>query len=78
IVVNIQSKYRSTISIKSERLRTVQERIFIVELLFKGQKRLEYRGYDSAGICIDHNSGSLVFRNSGNVQSLRYSVNKAK
>ena len=32
-----------------------------VPLLMEGLKRLEYRGYDSAGIAVLHN-GTLIFR----------------
>lgn len=33
--------------------RTSRDRKAILELLFTGLRRLEYRGYDSAGISID-------------------------
>ena len=33
-------------------------RQYIIELLLKGLQRLEYRGYDSAGIGMDHQNGS--------------------
>ncbi|KAB5512361.1 hypothetical protein DKX38_029389 [Salix brachista] len=50
-----------------------RERRFILQLLFNGLRRLEYRGYDSAGIAIDHDQ-PLVFRQEGNIESLVKSV----
>lgn len=54
-----------------------RERRYILEVLFNGLRRLEYRGYDSAGISIDSSnltSDSLVFRQEGNIESLVKSV----
>ncbi|KAF8398173.1 hypothetical protein HHK36_017099 [Tetracentron sinense] len=67
-----------------------RERRYILEVLFNGLRRLEYRGYDSAGISIDssdlpslspdHHTISfkslppLVFRQEGNIESLVKSV----
>nr|ASL69224.1 glutamine-fructose-6-phosphate transaminase 1 [Diospyros kaki] len=58
-----------------------RERRFVLEVLFNGLRRLEYRGYDSAGISIDaSNSPSspslppFVFRQEGNIESLVKSV----
>ncbi|OVA13804.1 Class II glutamine amidotransferase domain [Macleaya cordata] len=67
-----------------------RERRYILEVLFNGLRRLEYRGYDSAGISIDssdlnslpqiHHSipsnslPPLVFRQEGNIDSLVKSV----
>ncbi|XP_027930062.1 glutamine--fructose-6-phosphate aminotransferase [isomerizing] 2 [Vigna unguiculata] len=66
-----------------------RERRYILQVLFNGLRRLEYRGYDSAGIAIDSSSqcGSddkfalahqtlppLVFRQEGNIESLVKSV----
>ncbi|CAH9072451.1 unnamed protein product [Cuscuta europaea] len=55
-----------------------KERGHILEVLFNGLRRLEYRGYDSAGISIDADSSSasapLVFRQEGNIESLVKSV----
>uniref|UniRef100_A0A5B7BA58 glutamine--fructose-6-phosphate transaminase (isomerizing) n=1 Tax=Davidia involucrata TaxID=16924 RepID=A0A5B7BA58_DAVIN len=67
-----------------------RERRYILEVLFNGLRRLEYRGYDSAGISIDsslppsisdHSNGPssnspppLVFRQEGNIESLVKSV----
>ncbi|CAL1352882.1 unnamed protein product [Linum trigynum] len=49
-----------------------KERSYILQVLFNGLRRLEYRGYDSAGISIDNSSSSrpLVFRQEGNIESL--------
>ena len=61
-----------------------RERRYILQVLFNGLRRLEYRGYDSAGIAIDNSSFSspiepitnsktrmpLVFRQEGNIESL--------
>ncbi|GAA0148271.1 transaminase [Lithospermum erythrorhizon] len=62
-----------------------KERSYILEVLFNGLRRLEYRGYDSAGISIDSSSKiangdtcpslpPLVFRQEGNIESLVKSV----
>lgn len=58
-----------------------RERRYILEVLFNGLRRLEYRGYDSAGISIDassvYNSNCilpLVFRQEGKIESLVKSV----
>lgn len=60
-----------------------RERRYILEVLFNGLRRLEYRGYDSAGISIDSSFNSsnadvvpppLVFRKEGNIESLVKSV----
>nr|GEZ38002.1 glutamine--fructose-6-phosphate aminotransferase [isomerizing] 2 [Tanacetum cinerariifolium] len=65
-----------------------RERRYILELLFNGLRRLEYRGYDSAGISIDADAFSgtvngnghltsqspLVFRQEGNIDNLVKSV----
>ncbi|RDX69639.1 Glutamine--fructose-6-phosphate aminotransferase [isomerizing] 2, partial [Mucuna pruriens] len=65
-----------------------RERRYILQVLFNGLRRLEYRGYDSAGIAIDDSSSSssqcnsnftlspppLVFRQEGNIESLVKSV----
>ncbi|XP_034703927.1 glutamine--fructose-6-phosphate aminotransferase [isomerizing] 2 [Vitis riparia] len=60
-----------------------RERRYILEVLFNGLRRLEYRGYDSAGISIDSSlsldadtlsSTPLVFRQEGNIESLVESV----
>ncbi|XP_020977561.1 glutamine--fructose-6-phosphate aminotransferase [isomerizing] 2 [Arachis ipaensis] len=65
-----------------------RERRYILQVLFNGLRRLEYRGYDSAGIAIDSDpkpapqasSASdsdpppIVFRQEGNIESLVKSV----
>ncbi|WVZ07152.1 hypothetical protein V8G54_020498 [Vigna mungo] len=66
-----------------------RERRYILQVLFNGLRRLEYRGYDSAGIAIDSSSQCcsdgefalahpllppLVFRQEGNIESLVKSV----
>lgn len=66
-----------------------RERTYILEVLFNGLRRLEYRGYDSSGIAIDSSLSSdfsnggcistvspspLVFRKEGNIDSLVKSV----
>ncbi|PKA63071.1 Glutamine--fructose-6-phosphate aminotransferase [isomerizing] [Apostasia shenzhenica] len=66
-----------------------RERRYILEVLFNGLRRLEYRGYDSSGIAIDAdlNGGAagdaaraytsappLVFRQAGKIESLVGSV----
>ncbi|PKI45098.1 hypothetical protein CRG98_034482 [Punica granatum] len=61
-----------------------RQRSHILEVLFNGLRRLEYRGYDSSGIAIDASSSSpvadsstlhpLVFRQEGNIESLVKSV----
>ncbi|XP_075474007.1 glutamine--fructose-6-phosphate aminotransferase [isomerizing] 1-like [Primulina tabacum] len=57
-----------------------RERSYILQLLFNGLRRLEYRGYDSAGISIDfsHEASTvpLVFRQEGNIETLVKSVYK--
>ncbi|KAK6120807.1 hypothetical protein DH2020_045452 [Rehmannia glutinosa] len=55
-----------------------RERRYILEVLFNGLRRLEYRGYDSAGMSIDSTSNldsdfappPLLFRKEGNIESL--------
>ncbi|XP_014285481.1 glutamine--fructose-6-phosphate aminotransferase [isomerizing] 2 isoform X2 [Halyomorpha halys] len=51
---------------------TPKSRKEILELLLTGLKRLEYRGYDSAGVAFDAPSGKdiTIVRKSGKVQSL--------
>lgn len=65
-----------------------RERRYILEVLFNGLRRLEYRGYDSAGISIDSHptneskdgrcqsgfSPPLVFRREGKIDQLVRSV----
>ncbi|KAK4282988.1 hypothetical protein QN277_014292 [Acacia crassicarpa] len=67
-----------------------KERRYILQVLFNGLRRLEYRGYDSAGIAIDSSPARdpntsqcssisitpppLIFRQEGNIESLVKSV----
>ncbi|KAF7817733.1 glutamine--fructose-6-phosphate aminotransferase [isomerizing] 2 [Senna tora] len=67
-----------------------RERRYILQVLFNGLRRLEYRGYDSAGIAIDSSLSldpntpqcssisitppPLIFRQEGNIESLVKSV----
>lgn len=60
-----------------------RERRYILEVLFNGLRRLEYRGYDSSGISIDASSipdalPPLVFRQEGKIESLVKSVYQGK
>ena len=48
-------------------------------ILLHGLQRLEYRGYDSAGICIGHQDiGLQSWKSVGKVASLASKVNKVK
>jgi len=64
-----------------------RERRYILEVLFNGLRRLEYRGYDSSGIALDADGGQvpspsspyagappLVFRQEGKIENLVRSV----
>lgn len=42
----------------------------MLDMLFQGLKRLEYRGYDSSGVCIDVSSHNVVFKTTGKVDDL--------
>ncbi|RNF38789.1 glutamine--fructose-6-phosphate transaminase (isomerizing) [Planococcus salinus] len=44
------------------------------EILLKGLERLEYRGYDSAGIAIRNGEGITVFKEKGRIADLRDAV----
>ncbi len=47
----------------------------VINLTIDGLRRLEYRGYDSAGICINDSKGdNLVLKSVGNVTNLHRSV----
>ena len=46
----------------------------VIPLLFEGLKRLEYRGYDSAGIAILENGHMTLFRRAGKVRQLASEV----
>ncbi|MFD1031448.1 glutamine--fructose-6-phosphate transaminase (isomerizing) [Metaplanococcus flavidus] len=45
------------------------------EILLKGLERLEYRGYDSAGIAVRNGEGITVFKEKGRIAELRGAVN---
>ncbi|MCU7667064.1 glutamine--fructose-6-phosphate transaminase (isomerizing) [Bacillus thuringiensis] len=46
------------------------------EILLKGLEKLEYRGYDSAGIAVMNNEGIHVFKEKGRILNLREVVNE--
>jgi glucosamine--fructose-6-phosphate aminotransferase (isomerizing) len=41
------------------------------EILLKGLEKLEYRGYDSAGIAVKNDAGIQVFKEKGRIADLR-------
>ncbi|MCD8827622.1 glutamine--fructose-6-phosphate transaminase (isomerizing) [Staphylococcus gallinarum] len=41
------------------------------ELLLKGLEKLEYRGYDSAGVAVANDEGTSVFKSKGRIADLR-------
>ena len=45
------------------------------EVLVKGLQRLEYRGYDSAGICTNENNELIITKCKGKVSELKSSIN---
>ena len=51
----------------------------IVPILMEGLRRLEYRGYDSAGIAVLNGSGSLVrLRAVGKVRALQEAIEQSR
>jgi len=52
---------------------TPQDFEHVLQLLITGLRRLEYRGYDSAGICV-HNGKPEIFKMAGNVSQLEKAV----
>ena len=46
------------------------------EILLEGLKRLEYRGYDSAGICVGNNGELQVIKRKGKIKDLKEIVPK--
>ena len=44
------------------------------EILLKGLEKLEYRGYDSAGIAVHNEEGVTVFKEKGRIADLRKAV----
>lgn len=57
---------------------TPKNRKEILNLLVTGLKRLEYRGYDSAGIAVDSSDGKdvILVKRSGKVQALEDAINE--
>lgn len=45
------------------------------EILLKGLEKLEYRGYDSAGIAVRDTQGVTIFKEKGRIADLRKAVN---
>jgi len=54
-------------------LHTLQDRRFVLETLVNGLQRMEYRGYDSAGLEIegDNPDEPLIFKEVGKVRMLK-------
>lgn len=48
----------------------------VKEILLKGLEKLEYRGYDSAGIAIQNENGVTVFKEKGRIADLRKIVDE--
>ena len=46
------------------------------EILLKGLEKLEYRGYDSAGIAVQAENGVNVFKEKGRIAELREVVDE--
>ena len=46
------------------------------EILLKGLEKLEYRGYDSAGIAVKNENGVHVFKEKGRIADLRNIVDE--
>ncbi|KFB37580.1 AGAP011352-PA-like protein [Anopheles sinensis] len=59
---------------------TPKSRREVLELLLNGLKRLEYRGYDSAGVAVDGiaaDAGILLFKRTGKVKVLEDAIREA-
>jgi glucosamine--fructose-6-phosphate aminotransferase (isomerizing) len=55
-----------------------KDREFILSTLLNGLARLEYRGYDSAGLVVDGDDASpLIFKQVGKVKALREKIASA-
>ena len=48
----------------------------ICPLLLEGLKRLEYRGYDSAGVCVGTKAGFFVKRAAGRISVLEAAIDE--
>ncbi|RNA66252.1 glutamine--fructose-6-phosphate transaminase (isomerizing) [Alteribacter keqinensis] len=48
------------------------------EILLRGLEKLEYRGYDSAGIAVASDQGVSVFKEKGRIANLRSAVDETK
>lgn len=46
------------------------------EILLKGLEKLEYRGYDSAGIAVKNEDGIQIFKEKGRIADLRSIVDE--
>ena len=46
------------------------------EILLKGLEKLEYRGYDSAGIAVQAENGVVVYKEKGRIAKLREIVDE--
>ena len=46
------------------------------EILLKGLEKLEYRGYDSAGIAVKNEAGVTIFKEKGRIADLRGAVDE--
>lgn len=59
---------------------TPKTRHEVLELLVRGLKRLEYRGYDSAGVAIDSADGKdmVLVKRSGQVKKLEEAIAESK
>jgi glucosamine--fructose-6-phosphate aminotransferase (isomerizing) len=59
---------------------TPKTRREILELLVNGLKRLEYRGYDSAGVALDAADGNdiTIVKKSGKVKALEDEILSSK
>ncbi|KAI8999526.1 hypothetical protein BC832DRAFT_564513 [Gaertneriomyces semiglobifer] len=57
-----------------------RERKYVLDTLLTGLSRLEYRGYDSAGLAVDGDKDgeTFIFREVGKVAALREKINKSE
>jgi glucosamine--fructose-6-phosphate aminotransferase (isomerizing) len=61
---------------------TPKTRKEVVDILIQGLRRMEYRGYDSAGLAVDGSNDALsphnevaLFRRTGKVDNLQQQIN---